>query len=322
MKRALAVVILAAIGPLLPLITGAQDYPSKPIRLVVPFSPGGGADIVARLIGQKLSVSFKQQILVDNIAGASGAIAQDAVARAVADGYTLILATGSTICTNPVVTKVPFDPIKDFTPVAMVALDPMALVVHPSVPAKTVQELVAVAKAKQGKLNMASFGTASISHLAGELFNSMAGIKTVHVPYKGGAPAMTDLMAGHVDLMFNSIGVVGSPARMGKIRLLAVAGTARVASLPEVPTVAESGLAGFEATTWQGVFGPANLPAKVVARLAGEIAEVLKLPDIRERIDQLGFEARSGRPEELAETHRRDLVRWTKVVKEAGIQLQ
>ena len=274
---------------------------------------------VARLIGQKLSESFKQTVIIDNIGGASGALGHEAAARAEPDGYTFILATGSTIATNPLVAKVTFDPIKDFTPVAMIALDPLALIVHPSVPVKNVQELIQEAKANPGKLNMASFGNGSISHLAGEMFNAMAGTKMVHVPYRGAAPAMNDIIAGHVSVMFNTMGVVDANARAGKVRLLAVGSSKRVASLPDVPTVAEAGIPGFEAATWHGLFGPAKLPAEVVNRISSEVAAILKQPDVRERLATLGYEPTSGSQEELRQRLVSDIERWSKIVKDVGI---
>ncbi|MBI2958762.1 MAG: tripartite tricarboxylate transporter substrate binding protein, partial [Betaproteobacteria bacterium] len=278
----------------------AQDYPAKTIRVVVPFPPGGGTDVVARVVVQKLSEALKNPVIVDNVAGASGSIGHEAVARAAADGYTLLMATASTIATNPLVSKVPWDPLKDFTPIAMIVVDPMPLVVTPSLPAKNVKELIALAKQKPGALTMASFGTGSVPHLAGELFNVHAGTKMLHVPYKGGAQAMSDLIAGHVSLMFNSVGAVRGPLAAGKIRAIALGAPQRSSAVAGVPTIKESGLPDFEATSWIGLYGPAKLAQPIVARLSKEIAAILKLPDVKERMAKLGSDIGSGTPEELA----------------------
>ncbi|MDO8533803.1 MAG: tripartite tricarboxylate transporter substrate binding protein [Xanthobacteraceae bacterium] len=298
----------------------AQEYPAKTIRVVVPFPAGGGTDVITRILIQKLGDALKKPVIVDNIAGASGAIGHEAVARASADGYTLLMATGSTIAANPVVSKVPWDPVKDFTPIAMLVVDPLPLVLNPSVPAKNVQELIALAKQKPGGLTMASFGTGSVPHLAGELFNIQAGTKMLHVPYKGGAQAMSDLIAGHVSLMFNTMGAVSGPLAAGKIRAIAVGAPQRNSAIPDVPTVKESGLPDFEATSWVGLFGPAKLPQPIVTRLSKELAAVLKLPEVKERMAKMGSDIASGTPEELADFLDRDLKRWGKLVREGNIR--
>ncbi len=300
----------------------AQDYPAKIIRVVVPFPPGGGTDVVARILVQKLGEALKNTVIIDNIAGASGAIGHEAVARAPADGYTLLMATGSTIATNPLVSKVPWDPVKDFTPIAMLVVDPLPLVLNPSVPAKNVQELIALAKQKPGGLTMASFGTGSVPHLAGELLNIQAGTKMLHVPYKGGAQAMSDLIAGHVSLMFNTMGAVSGPLAAGKIRAIAVGALQRSSAMPDVPTIKESGLPDFEATSWIGLFGPAKLAQPIVTRLSKELAAVLKLPDVKERMAKMGSDIGSGTPEELADVLDRDLKRWGKLVREGNIRAE
>jgi tripartite-type tricarboxylate transporter receptor subunit TctC len=313
--------LLALIFVALPLQQAfAQAYPNKPIRLVVPFPPGGATDVVARIIGQKWSEAFGQPVVVDNKAGASGAIAHELVARAPADGYTLIVGTASTQAANPVVNKVTWDPVKDFTSVALVASEPMALVVHPSVPANSVAELIALAKAKPGALNMASFGTGTVSHLAGELFNSMAGTKMTHVPYKGAGPAMTDLMGGQVQVMFNTMSVVFSAAKAGKLRMLAVGSATRNSQLPDVPTISEAGVPGYDAGTWQGISGPANLPKDIVARLSSEVSKALKVPEVAEKFISLGSEPQGGTPGELDAVVKADLAKWGRIVKEANIK--
>ena len=298
----------------------AQDYPAKIIRVVVPFPAGGGTDVVARILVPKLGEALKNTVIIENIAGASGALGHTAVARAPADGYTLLMATASTIATNPLVSKVPWDPVKDFTPIGMLVVDPMPLVVNPSVPAKNVRELIALAKKNPGKLALASFGTGSVPHLAGELFNVQAGTKMQHVPYKGGGPAMNDLIGGHVSLMFNSVGAVSGPLAAGKIRAIAVGATQRSSAMPDVPTIKESGLQDFEATSWIGLFGPARLPQPIVMRLSKDLAAVLKLPDVRERMAKMGSDLGSGTPEELGSFLDRDLKRWGKLVRENNIR--
>jgi tripartite-type tricarboxylate transporter receptor subunit TctC len=300
----------------------AQEYPNKTIRLVVPFPAGGGTDTVARIVAQKLGQTLRQTVIVDNIGGASGALGHEAVARAPADGYTLLMATASTIATNPLVSKVSWDPVKDFAPVAMLVVDPMPLVVHPSVPAKNVKELIALAKERPGALNMASFGIGSVPHLAGELFNIQAGTKMLHVPYKGGAQALNDLIGGHVSLMFNSVGAVGGPIAAGQVRVMAVGAPQRSGGLPNTPTIKESGLPEFEATTWIGIYGPANLPNLVVERLSQEFASMLNQPDVRDPMAKMGFDTRSGSPQELAATLDRDLKRWGKLVREGNIRAE
>ena len=317
--------LLAAAAALLvaPALALAQAYPSKPITIVVPFPPGGATDVIARLVGQKLSVSLKQPVVVDNKAGATGAIGLSYVARSAPDGYTLILATASSLGTNPAVSKVPFDPIADFTPVGILAQEPLGLAVHPSVPVSSVKELIAHAKANPGKLNMASFGTGSVSHLAGELFNSMAGIKMIHVPYKGAAPATADLMAGQVQVMFNSISVFVAPAKAGKLKLLASAGPERSAGvLAELPTIAESGVPGFDAGTWHAILGPANMPQEVVQVLSREFAAALKQPDVRDKLASMSLEPQSATPRQLSEQLAKDVAKWKKIVAEVGIKVQ
>jgi tripartite-type tricarboxylate transporter receptor subunit TctC len=311
----------AAVLALSPLPSFAQAYPAKPVTIVVPFPPGGATDILARMLGQKLSESLKQAFLVDNKAGATGAIGLNFVARSPADGYTLILATASSLGTNPAVSKVPFDPVKDFTPVGILAAEPLGLAVHPSVPANSVQELIALAKSKPGALNMASFGNGSVSHLAGELFNSMAGTRMTHVPYKGAAPATADLIAGQVSLMFNSISVFVGPAKAGKLRMLATAGATRTAGLPDLPTVAESGVAGFEASTWHAILGPAGMPPEVVATLSREFGRALKLPDVQAKLSGMSLETQAAEPAQLAATLARDVAKWKKIVAETGIKV-
>ena len=299
----------------------AQAYPSKPVRLVVPFPAGGATDVLARIIGAKLAEGLGQQVVIDNRAGASGAIATEFVAKAAPDGYTLLMATASTQAINPAVSKVPFDPVADFTAMGIVGTAPLGLVIHPSVQARNVSELVALAKKQPGRLDMASFGTGTASHLAGELFKSMTGTFMVHVPYKGGAPAMTDLIAGQVSVYFDTLSNTLQPAKAGRIRLIAVTSPRRVNAVPEVPTVAESGVPGYEAVTWFGLFGPARAPREVVARVNAEIGKVIAQEEVRQKLLAQGTDPVSGPPELLGDALKQDYAKWAKLVKDRGLKM-
>lgn len=305
----------------LPLAAVAQAWPAKPVRLVVPFPPGGATDLLARQLGQRLGDAWGQPLLVENRGGASGAIATEHVARQPGDGYTLLFATASTHAINPAVSKVPFHPIKDFTPVVNVAAAPLGLVVHPSLPVRSVKELVALLRARPGQLDMASFGTGTGSHLAGELFKVMAKVDMVHVPYKGGAAAMTDLLGGHVTLLFDTLSNTLAHAQSGKLRLLASTGPARVATMPSLPTIAES-LPGYEAMTWFGVLGPAGMPRAVVARVNGDVAKVLQVNEVRASLAAQGFEPAAGTPEAFAAQIQSDLAKWARLVADAKIRVE
>ncbi|MEK7878193.1 MAG: tripartite tricarboxylate transporter substrate binding protein [Pseudomonadota bacterium] len=297
----------------------AQSYPAKPIRLVVPLAPGGGGDLVARLIAQKISEPLGQTVLVDNRPGGSTIIGTEIVARSQPDGYTLVMATSSHGI-NPNVYKLPFDPVKDFSGVCFFATSPMMLTLHPSVPAKTVSELIAVAKANPGKLNFGSSGTASIVHLAGELFNLSAGVKTMHIPYKGTGPALIDLLGGQIDMMFASPVPTIPHVKSGRLRAIAMASLQRSSAMPELPTVAESGFPGFEAATFFVVLGPANLPAAVVSRLSTEMIKASKLPEVRDRLSTEGAVVVGGTPQQAIGKIELEVARWAKVVKAAGIK--
>lgn len=301
----------------------AQPYPAKPIRIVVPFPAGGNADIFARAFAQKLGDAWKQTPIVDNRAGAAGIIGTQFVAKSPADGYTLLFGTTGTHTTNPAVyAKLPYDPVKDFAPVSNFADSPFLLVVHPSVPAQSLQQLIALAKSRPGQLDYASFGAGSSAHLAGEMLRTMAGINILHVAYKGGPPAVTDLIGGHVALMFNSLPAVLPLVKSARLRALAVAAARRAPTLPELPTFGEAGLAGFEAGSWYGVLAPAGTPRDVVARLHGETVRMLGLPDIRQKLASEGAEAIGNSPEEFAAQIRRDMERWAKVARDAKIPPQ
>ena len=319
--RRLCTAALAGAMLALPLAAAAQAWPAKPVRLVVPFPPGGATDLLARQLAQRLGDTWGQPLLVENRGGASGAIATEHVARQPGDGYTLLFATASTHAINPAVSKVPFHPIKDFTPVVNVAAAPLGLVVHPSLPARSVKELVALLRARPGQVDMASFGTGTGSHLAGELFKVMAKVDMVHVPYKGGAAAMTDLLGGHVTLLFDTLSNTLAHAQSGKLRLLASTGPVRVATMPALPTIAES-LPGYEAMTWFGVLGPAGLPRAVVARVNGDVAKVLQVTEVRASLAAQGFEPAAGTPEAFAAQIQSDLAKWARLVADAKIRVE
>jgi tripartite-type tricarboxylate transporter receptor subunit TctC len=299
----------------------AQGFPSRPIRLIVPYPPGGSADILARAIGQKAGEGLAQPIVIDNRPGAGTIIGTDALAKSAPDGYALMLGTVSSHAINPALnSKLPFDPLKDFTPISLVASIPFAMIVHPSVPAKSVQEFIALAKAKPG-LNYSSAGNGTSNHLAGELLKSMAGIELTHIPYKGSAPALNDLLAGQVSLMFDLVLTAAPHIKSGAARGLAVTGTQRSTVLPELPTVAESGLRGYEVSAWFGIFAPAGVPQPVVQRLNGEFVKALQQPELKQRLAGLGADPLTSSPEEFSDYLRSEIDKWGKVVKASGMKV-
>jgi tripartite-type tricarboxylate transporter receptor subunit TctC len=302
----------------------AQSYPSRPLRLVVPYPPGGPLDIMARAIGQKLSEAWSQPVVVDNRAGAGGNIGAELVAKSAADGYTLLMGAVATHAINPsLYAKLPYDPVKDFVPVALVAQVPNILVVNPAVPARTVKELIELARARPGYLNFGSGSTGSTGHLAGELFNTMAGVKMVHIPYKGGAPAMADLLAGQVQLMFDNLANALPNVKAGRLRALAVTTLARSPAMPELPTIAESGLPGFDLTTWFGIMLPAGTPPGIVARLNAEIVRALNATDVRERLEKMGAEVPANNtPEHFAAFIRSEAAKYAQVVRDSGAKVE
>jgi tripartite-type tricarboxylate transporter receptor subunit TctC len=298
----------------------ASAYPNRPIRLIVPYPAGGPTDFVGRTVAQKLSQLLGQQVVVDNRPGAGTVIGSELVARAAPDGYNLLFGTGGGTFLAPLMLpKVPYDPHRDFEPVAMLVMSPQVLVVHPSVPANTVSELIALAKAKPGVLNFASVGTGTSPHLGGELFQSLTRTKIVHIPYKGTAPAMTDLISGQVQMMFTSMPTVLAQVKAGKLRLLGTGGTKRSPAIPNVPTIAET-VPGFELVTWYGVFAPARTPDAIIKRLNAEIAKVLADPESRDRMTAQGLEPTPMTPVEVRRYTQEETKRWARLIKAAGIQ--
>jgi tripartite-type tricarboxylate transporter receptor subunit TctC len=303
--------------------TVAQSYPVKPVRMVVPFPAGGATDIVGRLIAQKLAESWGQQVIVDNRGGAGGTIGSDIAAKAPPDGYTMLVGTSSTHAIAPsLYSKLPYDPVRDFLPVTLVASATILLAVHPSVPAKTVRELIALAKRKPNALSFASSGNGGISHLIGEQFKSVGGVQMLHVPYKGDTPALVDLVSGQVHLMFGTALAFLPYVKAGRLNALAVTNPGRSPIVPDVPTVAESGLPGFEALQWFGIFVPAGTSKDIVTRLNAEIVKIVRLPDIRERLSSLGADVVGNTPEQFAAFQKADAVKWARVVKESGAKIE
>jgi tripartite-type tricarboxylate transporter receptor subunit TctC len=297
----------------------AEGYPTKPVTLVVPYPPGGSADILARLVGQKLAARLGQPVLVENKAGAGTAIGAKAVAQAAPDGYTLLLGTVSSQAINPAMNKVGYDPLKDFVAVAPLAAIPFVLVANPSLPTRSVADLVAMAKAQPGKLAYASAGPGTSNHLAGELLASRAKIHLLHVPYKGSAPALTDVVGGQVPLMFDLITTSLPMLAAGKVKALAVTSRTRSALLPDVPTVAESGVPDYEVSAWFGIFAPAGTPESVVSRLNSDVTAILQAPDMQKHLRDLGAEPVTSTPEAYSQYVRDEAHKWREVVHQAGL---
>lgn len=300
----------------------SSAYPSASIRLVVAFPPGGPSDTLARIIGARLASHLGQSVVIDNRPGAGGNIAADVVAKAPPDGYTLLMGNNSILATNAALYgHLDFDPIKDFAPITLIGLQPNILVVNPSVPAHSVAELVALAKAHPGKLNFASSGAGTAAHLAGELFKLQAGIDIVHVPYRGAMPALTDLVGGRTEMMFATSASVLPFIRDGRLRALAVTTAKRSAAVPDLPTIAESGYPNFEATTWHGLVAPAKTPAPIIDKLANTTDAVLKEPDVQKRLDSLGVEIAGDTPAEFAAYIKSESAKWATVIHKAGIHI-
>jgi len=322
-RSMLATLAIAALGVLAPGLAWPQAYPAKPVRLMVPFPPGGSTDIVARIVAQKLGDRLGQQVVVENRGGAGGTIGTEVLAKAPPDGYTLGVASTSTHAVAPsVYTKLGYDPVKDFAPISLVAVSPYLLVVHPDVQVKSLQEFVAYVKARPGKLNYASAGTGSTTHLAMEMLKSAAGLYIVHIPYNGNGPAGTAVIAGQVEALFGSLPAVLPHAKSGRVRPIAVGTPKRSPSLPDVPTVAESGFPGFDASLWLAIMAPAGTPPAVIDRLHKEIVAVIGSPDAADALAKAGAEPISSTPAELASMVKDGVGKYATIVKQAGVKAE
>ena len=299
----------------------AQKYPDKPIRFIVPFPPGGGNDILARMLAPKMSESLGQPVVIDNRAGAGGNIGTDLAAKSPPDGYTIVIASNQVTMNPALYARLPFDIEKEFAPIALAASVPMVLAVNPSVPANNVKELIALAKADPGKLNYSTPGNGTPQHIAFEVFNHSAGIRIAHVPYKGTGPAIADVIGGQVQATFGTLASLEQHVKAGKLRALAVATPRRSNAMPSVPTMAESGLTGYDVSLWYSILAPAGTPAPIVARLSVEVAKALAAPDVRDRLVAQGFEVSYLNPEQMNDLMKRDIARWSRSLKDVGIKL-
>jgi tripartite-type tricarboxylate transporter receptor subunit TctC len=321
LKRILLSIVVLGVAALFHGRALSQSYPTKPIRFIVPWPPGGVADITTRLVGRKLGENMGQSLIVDNRAGATGIIGCELAAHAPPDGYTLVMGTTTTHATNPVIfKKLPYDPIKDFAPISLVADAPFVLLVHPSLPVRSVKDLIAFAKARPGQLTYGSSGVGGSSHLGFELFNSMAGIKTIHVPYKGLAPATVDLLSGNITMSWDSTAAATPYIRDKRLRALGIGSAKRSALMPDIPTISESGLTGFELGSWSAMFAPAATPPDIVRRVQRAVVVAIADPGLREQLAALGAEPVGSTPEELAAVLKSDVVKWAKIARQANVQ--
>jgi tripartite-type tricarboxylate transporter receptor subunit TctC len=314
----IAGVVLSTIA----VLANAQAWPAKPIKWIVPFAPGGTTDILARTVGEKLALALGQPVVVENKPGAGGGVGAEFTAKAAPDGYTIMGGTISTHAINAsLYNKLPYDPVKDFVAITLIARVPNMLVVNPAIPASNVKELIALLKANPNKYSFASSGNGTSQHLSGELFKTMAGVEMQHIPYKGSPPALQDVVGGQVTMTFDNITTALPLAKAGKLRALAVTTATRSAAAPDVPTLAESGLPGFEVGSWQGVFAPAGTPPEIVRRLNAEIVKILNLPDVREKLTGLGAEPVGNSSEEFSAMVKAEVVKWADVVKKSGAKV-
>jgi tripartite-type tricarboxylate transporter receptor subunit TctC len=312
----IALALICATGP-----AAAQGYPAGPVRVIVPFPPGGGVDAMGRLVGQKLSEALGKPVVIENRAGANGMIGSEAVARSPRDGYTLLV-NGANFVTTPLLfSKVSYDPIRDFDPISLMALGPNVLVVHPSLPVNSVKDLIALAKAKPGHVQFAGSGSGSTPHLAGELFNAMARVKMVHVPYRGSGPAMIGLLSGEASIMFLPAINAGPHLKSGRLRALAVTSRERLPAMPELPTISESGLQGYESSQWYGVLAPSGAPADVLGLLNAHIAKIMQAADMKQRLTNEGLVTVGSTREQLAAHIKAETTKWARVIKESGAKV-
>lgn len=324
MLRTLVCIIAAGFAVAAPAQTrspgSGQDYPTKPVRFVVPFVPGGPTDIQGRMLGEKLTQQFGQQVIVDNRGGAGGNIGMELVARAPADGYTIVIATVGTWAVNPHLYKLSFDVVRDFAPIIQVSSSPGVLVVHPSVPVKNVKELIALARAKPGQLNYGSSGVGGFGHISGELFTLMTKTKMTHIPYKSSAPSLTDLISGQIQVLFNNAISTVPFVKSGRVRALATTGATRSSALPNLPTVAEAGVPGYENSSWSAIGAPAGTPRPIIERLNKTFADILKMPDIQQKHADVGAQIIGGTPEQFHAYLKAEVAKFGKLVKAAGIK--
>jgi tripartite-type tricarboxylate transporter receptor subunit TctC len=313
---ALAACVIAALP-----VQAQQTYPNRPIRFILPFATGGGTDIAARLFGQKLGEAVGQQVVIDNRAGAGGIIGTELAARAAPDGYTLMMGGVNHSVIPSLHKKLPYDAVRDFAPVSMLIEYPHLLLVHPTMPAKSVKELIALVKARPGHFNYASGGAGSVAHITAELFKSLAGVNLVHVNYKGTGPALIGFLAGEASVAFYSVSATAQHVKAGRLRALGVTGPKRSPSLPDLPTIAEAGVPGYAATNWAGVLAPAATPRPIVTRLHAELVRILHQPDVKQRLAALDFEAVGNTPEEFGAFIRKEVVKWAAVVKGSGMNV-
>lgn len=302
-------------------VADAQQYPVRPIRFIVPFAPGGSTDLLARFLAPRLTEALGQTVVVDNRGGAGGVIGAELAARAPADGHTIVLGSPGPLTINPNLQRVPYDTLRDFSPITLATISPFTLVVHPSVPVNSVKDLLALAKAKPGQLNYGSAGNGSVGHFSSEQFKALAGVDIVHVPYKGAGPAVADLIGGRLHLMFENLPTILPHVRSGKLKMLAVGTKTRSALVPEYPTVAEAGVPGYESSTAFGVLAPAKTPAGVITRLNQETVKALQAADLKEKLSGLGLEPVGGTPQQYAAHLREELAKYGRIVKAAGIKL-
>jgi tripartite-type tricarboxylate transporter receptor subunit TctC len=317
MLRIISLVLLAAAGS----TAFAQAYPTKPVRIVAPFAPGGGTDFIARVAAQKLTETLGQTVIVENRPGAGGTLGAEQGVKAPPDGYTFTLVAGS-YSVNPAIYKLAFDPVNDITPVIQLSQGPMLVVSHPALPAKTIKDVIALGRAKPNGLIYASSGQGSIVHLATELFADMAGIKMVHVPYKGTGPAITDTISGQTQLLWGSIAAALPQVKNGRLKPIAVTTIKRVEALPDVPSISESGVKGYDVVLWHGLIAPKNLPKPILDRVNGDLNKILKAKDMQDRLAGDGVTAAGGTPEQFGTTIRKDIDMWQKVVKKAGVKAE
>lgn len=321
MRFVLSALGCVAITGAMPLVGSAQQYPTKPIRMIIGFPPGGGTDIVGRIAAQKLSEVLGQQVLPDNRGGASGQIGAEMTAKATPDGYTIMMAHIAAMSILPSLIKLPYDPAKDFAPISLVAIAPNLLVVHPSLPVRTVKDLIALAKSRPGQLQFASPGSGTVQHLAGELFKLQAKVDMLHIPYKGAGQSIIDLVSGQIHLDFDTIPTVINHVKQGRLRAVAVTSEKRFALLPEYPSISEAGVPGFDMSTWWGLVAPSGVSKEAIARLSGDTARLLRQPDVKEKMASVGAEAVGNTPEEFSAFIRSERAKYAKIVKDANIKL-